>query len=70
MILQLSPTIPMVTPKGKGFALFLINPSDEHHLQWVVAQDTGEIWTWQNPEVRMQTNITMGRMPVKITLPK
>ena len=61
MILQLNPTIPLETPKGKGYALFLINPSDEHHLQWVVALDSGEIWTFQNPEVRMQNNITMGR---------
>ncbi len=61
MILQLNPTIPMETPKGKGYALFLINPSDEHHLQWVVGLDNGEIWTFQNPEVRMQNNVTMGR---------
>jgi hypothetical protein len=33
---QLDPTIPMLTPKGPGFALFAINPSDEHHIQWVV----------------------------------
>ncbi len=62
MILQLNPTIPLVTPRGKGYALFMINPSDEHHVQWIVAQDDGEIWTWQNPEVRMQTNPTMGRV--------
>ena len=61
MILQLSPSIPLVTPHGKGYALFLINPSDDHNLQWVVAQDDGEIWTWQNPQVRMQPNVTMGR---------
>jgi hypothetical protein len=62
-MLQLDPPIPVVTPKGKGLAWFLIDPSVEHHLQWVVAQDdTGEIWTWQNPDVRAQKNITMGRV--------
>jgi hypothetical protein len=60
-ILQLNPTIPMITPRGNGYALFLINESDEHHIQWVVAQDDGTIWTWMNPDVRMQQNITMHR---------
>jgi hypothetical protein len=60
-VLQLNPTIPMITPRGNGYALFLINESDEHHIQWVVAQDDGTIWTWMNPDVRMQQNITMHR---------
>lgn len=63
MIIQLTPTIPMLTPKGDGYALFLIDYTQEHNLMWVVAIDsTGEIWTFQNPEVRMHKNITMGRL--------
>ena len=61
MIVQLSPTVPLDTPKGKGFAHFMIDSGQEHHLQWVVFIDeTGECWTFQNPEVRLQTNQTMG----------
>jgi hypothetical protein len=60
---QLNPTIPMVSPKGKGYAIGVIDYSTEHHICWVVAQDSGEIWTWQNPEVRLQSNVTMGRPP-------
>lgn len=62
MILQLNPPLPVETPKGKGLAHFLIDPGLEHHLEWVVFQQTGEIWTWENPEVRAQPNITIGRV--------
>jgi len=63
MLLQLNPTIPLDTPKGYGQALALLDYSSEHHLFWVVAiDDTGEIWTFPNPEVRAQKNITMGRV--------
>lgn len=62
MILQLNPMIPMSTPKGNGYALVMIDYSQEHNIHWVIAiDDTGEIWTYPNPEVRMQKNITIGR---------
>ena len=63
MIKQLNPTIPVTTPKGKGQALALIDYGSEHHLFWTVAIDeTGEIWTFPNPKVRAQKNITMERL--------
>jgi len=62
MMIQLDPPLPLDTPKGRGFAHFLINLSQEHHLQWVCFIDsTGECWTFQNPDIRMQSNLTMGR---------
>lgn len=62
-ILQLNPTIPVSTPKGDGYALFLIDYSTEHDLYWVVAiNDTREIWTYPNKEIRVVKNITMGRV--------
>ncbi len=61
MILQLNPTIPMSTPKGNGYAILVIDYSQEHDLLFTVALDNGELWTFNNREVRMLTNITMGR---------
>lgn len=62
MILQLNPPLPLTNPKGPGLAWALIDYGIEHNLMWVVAIDaTGEIWTFGNPEVRAQKNITMGR---------
>ncbi len=59
-MLQLNPTIPLETPKGRGDAHFLIDMGQEHHLLWVVFIDaTGECWTFQNPQVRLQKNPTM-----------
>jgi len=63
MIIQLNPPIPMSCPKGNGRAIILIDYSAEDHLIWVIAMDdTGEIWSYQNPFVIMQQNITMNRI--------
>jgi hypothetical protein len=62
MMLQLDPTIPMMTPRGSGYALFVVDYSQEHHLMWVVALDEGgEIWMFENPDIRVQSNFTLGR---------
>lgn len=61
-ILQLDPTIPLDTPKGTGYAVFLMDYGLEDDLFWVVFIDaTGECWTFRNKEVRAQKNITLGR---------
>lgn len=63
MILQLSPPIPLSTPKGDGLAWVLIDYGTEYNLMWVVVIDeTAEIWTFQNHDVRALKNITMGRL--------
>jgi len=62
-ILQLNPPIPLDTPKGPGLAWLVLDYGAEHHLMWTVAIDgTGELWTFSNPEVRAQKNITLGRI--------
>ena len=62
-MLQLNPPLPLDTPKGSGLCHFLLDYGPEHHLMWVVIDDnTGEIWTWENHQVRGQQNITMGRV--------
>ena len=66
MILQLNPPMPVDTPKGKALAHFLIDYGPEHDLMWVTFVDaSGECWTWPNPQIRAQNNVTMGR-----TIPK
>lgn len=63
MIHQLNPSIPLMTPKGEGLAWAIIDYSEEHDLFWVVAiNETGEVWTFNNKEVRAIKNITMGRL--------
>lgn len=71
MIIQLNPPLELSTPKGKGYAWFLIDYGLEHNLMWVVAiTDTNEIWTFQNPEVRATNNITAGRNVNKFVVDK
>lgn len=65
MILQLSPMLPVITPKGSGYAFLVIDYSQEHDLLFsVIIDDTGEIWTFNNKEIRATANITMGRPSV------
>jgi hypothetical protein len=61
MILQLDPPMSLITPKGDAWAVLVIDYGLEHHLLWVCFQDdTGECWTWANPDVRAPANITIG----------
>lgn len=62
MIKQLNPPLALTTPKGKALAHFVIDYGYENNLTWVVFLDhSGECWSFQNPEVRIQRNITHGR---------
>ena len=63
MFTQLNPPLPLhVIGKGTGSAVAVIDYGQEHHLIWVTAiDDTGEIWCAPNPQVRVQSNWTMGR---------
>jgi hypothetical protein len=61
-ILQLNPPIPVNGPKGDGFALAWLDYGQEFHVLWAIAYDAnGEIWWTPNPQVRMQSNWSMGR---------
>jgi hypothetical protein len=62
-MLQLNPTIPIlrVSDGMKGYALVLIDYSQEHHLLFVCAMANGEIWTLNNKDIRIQENISLGR---------
>ncbi len=63
MILQLNPPLPVITPKGLGIAHMVIDYGPEHNLFWVVFLDaTGECWTYSNPDIRAQKNITLKRV--------
>ena len=62
MITRLDPPMPIMTPKGRGLAHFLIDYGPEHDLMWVCFQDgTGECWTWENAQIRARVNQTLGR---------
>jgi len=60
---QLDPMLPvMVNGKGSGYAMGIIDYSQEHSLLFVCIMDeTGEIWTVPNAEVRAKVNYSMGR---------
>ena len=61
-MIQLNPPLPLQTPKGDGWAHFLIDYSQEHDLMWVVfLNDGGECWTVSNRHVRLDPNWTLGR---------
>lgn len=62
MIVQLNPTIPVITPKGRAQAVFVIDYGPEHDLIWVCFLDAnGECWSYRNADIRAEKNVTMGR---------
>jgi hypothetical protein len=64
LLLQLDPPLPVYIPARNqtGLAHLVIDYGPESHLIWVIATDAGgEIWSLPNPQVRLQTNFTMGR---------
>lgn len=66
-MIQLDPPLPLETPKGEGWAHFVIDYGQESALLWVVFMDVdGACWTVPNPEVRMSGNWTMGRRKVEV----
>lgn len=61
MILQLSPVVRMHTPKGPGFANFLVDRGMDFENEWIVFLDNTEIWSVRNSMVRLDNNWTYGR---------
>ena len=64
--LQLDPPLPLIIKHdgawAKAWAHVLLDYGIECHLMWVCFLDaTGECWTARNPDVRMQSNLTLGR---------
>jgi len=65
MITQLNPPLPVISPKGKGWAFFLIDRSQEHDLEWVVfLDDGGYCWTFRNADIRIQRNHSLNRIRI------
>jgi len=60
-MLQLHTPIPVDTPKGSGFAHFIIDYGQEHNLLFVCfLNDNGECWTFPAKDIRLEKNLTMG----------
>lgn len=60
-MIQLNPPIRMITPKGKGYANFLVDRGMDFDNEWIVFLDNGEIWSFLNSKVRVDNNFTYGR---------
>jgi hypothetical protein len=62
-MLQLNPTIPIVRLSDgmNGYAFAMIDYSQEHYVLFVCGLNNGEIWVLSNKDIRLQTNISLGR---------
>ncbi len=61
MFLQLNPPVPLVTPKGKAWAIGMIDYGPHWDLQWITfLHDSGECWTFLNRDIRQEDNYTFG----------
>ena len=61
MFSQLQTPIPLQTPKGKAWAVAVIDYGPHWDLLWVTfIHDTGECWTFNNKDIRQEENFTFG----------
>ena len=60
MIVQLNPTIKMITPLGAAIAYFIQDVGNEVYFG-VFQLATGEQWWWENDKVRLCPCITEGQ---------
>jgi hypothetical protein len=61
MLTQLQTPIPLQTPKGKAWAIAIIDYGPDWDLLWVTfVHDSGECWTFNNREIRQEENYTFG----------
>lgn len=61
MLTQLTTPIPLVTPKGKAWAVGIIDYGPQWDLLWVTfLQSGGECWTFHNKDIRQEENFTFG----------
>ena len=54
--------IEVLTPKGKGFIWLVTEYGTETSKLFTVIQDNGEIWEWQNKDVKVLNNISFNRV--------
>ena len=59
MLLQLNPKMRLVTPLGRGWALFFEDDGEE--MWWTVALDNGAIVQFPNNKIRAVRCYTLGR---------
>jgi hypothetical protein len=70
MILQLNPMLPVwieandkAWAAGSGYAIALMDYSQEHNTLWLVAMDdNGQMWWVPQSHVRLQFNPSIGRI--------
>ena len=61
MLVQLTQPIPLITPKGKAWAIAILDYDPQWDLQWITfVHQTGECWTFRNSQVRQDSNFTFG----------
>jgi hypothetical protein len=73
MLVQLHTPIPVETPLGDAFAHLVFDYGQEHYIHFVCfLNETGECWIFDNREIRLQPNLTMGvrRPPAVDKAPK
>lgn len=64
MLTQLQTPLPLQTPKGKAWAVAIIDYGPHWDLLWVTfVHATGECWTFDNKDIRQEENFTFGLKP-------
>lgn len=61
VILELKNRVEVSTPKGKGFIWLVTEYGTETSKLFTIIQNNGEIWEWQNRDIKVLDNISFNR---------
>ena len=59
MLIELKEPIPMRTPLGNGYAIFVEGGAHDHY--WTIALDNGALVTFRQDQIRIANSYTHGR---------
>lgn len=54
--------IDVITPKGKGTIWLITDYGSETDTIYTVIQNNGELWQWTHKDLKINQNITFGRI--------
>jgi len=62
VIHEIAQAIWLDTPKGLALAKFLVDRGIDSDNEWIcIINETGEIWSFDNSDVRVTKSLTLGR---------
>lgn len=66
MILELKQILPLITPRGRAYAYFLLDYGPDSPLFFITfLRDSGQCWIYPQSQIVLEPNETLGILNIK-----